>query len=247
MSVIAITQVAGGVGATTLATNLTNVWPAHSRILMELGVTGGSLIQIMGFDSRSCVIPPTLTDLVTNGYEFGSEGNTPASLSYGDMEEWELPVVPGPVVPDFPRPGEPAWWQRRVDLAVESNLDVIVDMGRVAPEHMIIHNRILNSAAVILVVVRNVSEARTAVSRLTLYQDRLAIAVISRLRSSPQEISEQLDGRECAEVLRFEDDIADHLWRGTLVTESKIKKPRKEYLDAVNQLAAYLQRAKPNV
>jgi len=246
MSVIAITQVAGGVGATTLAANLTNVWPSHSRILMELGVTGGSLVQTMGFDSRACEIPPTLSDLVTNGYEFGSSGDKPSSLSYGNREEWELPVVPGPIVPDFPHPGEPSWWQRRVDLAVESNLDVIVDLGRVAPEHMIIHNRILNSAAVILVVVRNINEARTAMSRLTLYQDRLAIAVISRLRSSPQEISDALEGRDCAEVLRFDDDIADHLWRGTLVTESKIKKPRKEYLDAVNRLAVYLKGVKPN-
>jgi hypothetical protein len=213
---------------------------------MELGVTGGSLVQIMGFDSRACEIPPTLSDLVTNGYEFGSSGDKPLSLSLGDIEDWELPVVPGPVVPDFPRPGEPSWWQRRVDLAIESNLDVIVDMGRVAPEHMIIHNRILNSAAVILVVVRNVNEARAAMSRLTLYQDRLAIAVVSRLRSSPQEISDALDGRDCAEVLRFDDDIADHLWRGALVEESKVKKPRKDYLDAVNRLAAYLQKAQTN-
>lgn len=134
------------------------------------------------------------------------------------------------------------WWQRRVDLALSTTLDVIVDLGRVAPEYLALHNRVLNTATIILAVVRNMDEARRIVARLTLYQDRLAIVVISKLRSTPQEITEAT-GCACAGVLPFDDEIANHLWRNMLVTESKAKRPSRLYLDGVNQLASYLRGA----
>jgi hypothetical protein len=247
MALVVLTQVAGGVGTTTLAANLTNLWPLHPRILLELGITGGSLMQVMGFDAQASNTPASLSDLLADGYDLGLSEVQAPSLAGRNPERWELPVVPAPVIPDFPRPGEPMWWQKRVDLALSTNLDVIVDLGRVAPEHMGIHNRVLNTAAIILVVVRNIEEARRAVARLTLYQDRLAIVVISRLRSMPQEVTDATGGVLCAEVLPFDEDIATHLWRNALVTESKAKKPSKQYLDGVSHLAHYLRGAELSV
>jgi hypothetical protein len=198
-------------------------------------------MQIMGFDAQASDVPATPSDLAKFGYDLGLSESQAISLASLAPEKWELPVVPAPIMPDFPRPGEPIWWQRRVDLALDANLDVIVDLGRVAPEHMGIHNRVLNAAAIILVVVRNMNEARHAVARLTLYRERLAIVVISKLRSTPQEITDATGGHACAGILPFDDDIASHLWQNALVTESKAKRPSRLYLDAVGELATYLR------
>jgi len=241
MALVALTQVAGGVGTTTLAANLTTLWPVDTRILLELGITGGSLMRVMGFDAQASGVPASLSDLVGDGYDLGLSEVSAPGLAGLAPEKWELPVAPAPVIPDFPHPGEPIWWQRRVDLALSANLDVIVDLGRVAPEHMGIHNRVLNASTIVLVVVRNIEEARHAVARLTLYRERLAIVVISRFRSTPEEITDATGGVLCAEVLPFDEDIAIHLWRNMLVTEPKAKKPSKHYLDGVSHLATYLR------
>ena len=68
MAVFALTQVKGGVGATTLAANLTSLWPHRARILVELGITGGDFARIMGFDTPAVSSP---TALVDDGFDFG--------------------------------------------------------------------------------------------------------------------------------------------------------------------------------
>jgi MinD-like ATPase involved in chromosome partitioning or flagellar assembly len=237
MEVIAITQVAGGVGATVLAANLTNLWPVPNRVLMELGITGGALLRVMGFEHQ--LGTADFAD-IKDGYDLGTPETVAPKLAELGPEEWELPVLPAPGIPDFPRPGQPFWWQQRLELAFNSPLDVICDLGVVAPEHLGIHNRVLNAASVILVVVRTIDEARHAVARLSLYKDRLALVVVSRLRSLPEEITQAASGVVCAGVLPFDDDITRYLWRNMLVVDSKAKQVRR-YLEEVGRLATYLR------
>ena len=235
MPIFAVTQMKGGVGATTLAVSLTNLWPNQSRILVELGITGGELTNTMGFSIQPPASPKSLT---RDGFDFGADLNPVPSLSDVPQDEWELPVMPAPAIPDFPHPGDPMWWQKRVDLITQTNLDVIADLGRIAPEHLGIHNRVLNAAIAIIAVVRNLPEAKAAVSRLAMYQDRLAIVMISKLRSLPEEITEAT-GCTCFGVLPFDDAIASNTWRNILVTPAKTKSV-KNYLDATTKLAITL-------
>jgi MinD-like ATPase involved in chromosome partitioning or flagellar assembly len=241
MEVVAVTQVAGGVGATVLAANLTNLWPVPNRVLMELGITGGSLMRVMGFENQLGSAEVVPSDIVKDGYDLGTPDAVAPKLAELEPEHWELPVLPAPGIPDFPRPGNPFWWQQRVELALDARLDVIVDLGVVAPEHLGIHNRVLNAASVVLVVVRTIDEARHAVARLSLYRDRLALVVVSRLRSLPEEITQATEGVVCAGVLPFDDDITRNLWRNMLVMDSKAKKPSRQYLEEIGRLATYLR------
>ena len=235
MPVFALTQMKGGVGATTLAANLTNLWPSQSRILVELGITGGDLAWTMGFDIHPPESPQSLT---REGFDFGVDIDPVPNLSDVPQDEWELPTMPAPAIPDFPRPGESIWWQKRVDIITQTNMDVIVDLGRIAPEHLGIHNRVLNAATAVVAVVRNLPEAKAAVNRLAMYQDRLAIVIISRLRSLPEEIT-QATGTTCLGVIPFDEAIASNTWRNVLVTPSKTKSI-KNYLDATASLAKAL-------
>lgn len=235
MPLFAFTQMKGGLGTTTLAANLTNLWPNQNRILVELGITGGDLSWAMGFDIQSPASPQSLT---RDGFDFGADMEPVPNLSDVPQKEWELPVMPAPVIPDFPRPGEPMWWQTRVDLMTSNHMDVIADLGRIAPEHLGIHNRVLNAATAVVAVVRNLSEAKAAVRRLAMYQDRLAIVMISKLRSLPEEITEAT-GCTCLGVLPFDDAIGSNTWRNILVTSAKTKSA-KNYLDATARLAQTL-------
>ncbi len=235
MSIFTFTQIRGGVGATTLAANLTNLWSNPNRIMVELGITGGDLARIMDFDAHASTSPTTLVD---GGKDFGQANNHLVGLSETSTDKWELPVLPAPIMPDFPNPGEKMWWQNRVDLMLSAHTDVIVDMGRVAPEHLGIHNRVLNASTAIVVVVRNISEAVAAASRLAMYQDRLALVMINKLYSLPSEISEAT-GTTCVNVLPWDDAITANMWRNVLVSKAKAKSV-KQYLQATSDLAIYL-------
>lgn len=234
MAIYTFTQVKGGNGTTTLAANLAYQWPKPNRILVELGITGGSLAQMMGFDIAA---PSSPKNMVEEGYDLAYEGEL-TRLSSLDKKEWLLPALPAPAIPDFPHPGEKMWWQSRVDLATQTDMDVICDLGLVAPEHLIIHNRILNASIVIVAVAKNSFEAKAAVKRLARYRDRLAVVIISKLRSLPVEITEEV-GCECLAVLPYDDAIADSTWRNILVSPSKAK-PVREYLAMVSELGEKL-------
>ena len=125
-----------------------------------------------------------------------------------------------------------------MDLTTQTDMDVICDLGLVAPEHLIIHNRVLNASIVIVAVARNSSEAKAAVKRLARYRDRLAVVLSSKLKSLPVEITEGV-GCECLAVLPYDDAIADNAWRNILVSQSKAK-PVRDYLAAVFNLAEKL-------
>lgn len=233
MSIFALTQVRGGVGATTLAANLAYLWPPGTdRILVELGVTGGNLTWTMGFDIQA---PPSPQSLTRDGFDMGRQTANPPTLGEVKSEDWVFPVLPAPEIPDFPLPGQQTWWQRRVDLMLETHMDVIVDLGTVAPEHLVIHNKVLNAATGIIAVARNLSEAKAALRRLAMYQDRLAVVIISTLKSLPSEVSEEI-GCECLDVLPFDDAIVEKTWRNVLVGQSKTK-PVRQYVEAVSKLA----------
>ena len=235
MAVFALTQVKGGVGATTLAANLTSLWPHRMRILVELGITGGDLARIMGFET-----PPATSagDLVEDGFDFGHLDGAFPKLADTAPETWELPVLPAPATPDFPHPGEAMWWQKRVDLILGSHIDVIADLGRVAPEHLGIHNRVLNAATAIVAVVGSLSEGIAAASRLSMYSERLAMVMINKLYSLPEEVTEAT-GATCVGVFPRNDAIASSASRHIVVTHAR-SKPVKQYLDAVAKLADYL-------
>ena len=235
MAIFTFTQISGGVGATTLIANLTNLWANPSRIMVELGITGGDLARIMNFNALASTSPSTL---VENGKDFGQANSQPIGLSELPTDKWELPVLPAPVMPDFPNPGEKMWWQKRVDLMLSAHMDVIVDMGRIAPEHLGIHNRVLNASTAIAVVVRDTSEAVAAASRLAVYQDRLAIVVVNKLYSLPSEISEAT-GTPCVNVFLWDGAITANTWRNVLVAKAKAKSV-KQYLQATSELAVYL-------
>jgi len=235
MPIYAFTQIKGGNGTTTLAANLAYHWPNPGRILLELGITGGSLAQMTGVDMTP---PPSPKSLVEEGYDLAHEGGPLPRLSSMDKKDWQLPVLPAPAIPDFPHPGGKMWWQSRVDLATQTDMDVICDLGLVAPEHLVIHNRVLNASIVVVAVARNRSEAKAAVKRLARYRDRLAVVVISKLRSLPLEISEEV-GCECLAVLPHDGAIEENTWKNILVSPSK-SKPVKEYLAAVAALGEKL-------
>lgn len=235
MAIFAFTQIRGGVGATTLVANLTNLWPNPNRILVELGVTGGDIARIMGFSTLASPSPITIID---DGRDFGQDDSQPVALSEITNDKWELPVLPAPVMPDFPSLGEQIWWQKRVDLILQSHMDVIVDMGRITPEHLGIHNRVLNAATVIVVVVRSIDEAIAAASRLAMYQERLALVMINKLRSLPEEITDAT-GIHCVNVLPYDDAIPDNTWHNLLVNKAKAKSVR-QYLQAVSDLSTFL-------
>ena len=233
MTIFAFTQISGGVGATTEIANLTSMWPNPNRIMVELGATGGDVARIMGFNTPAS---PSPTGILDDGRDFGQED--PRPLSEITNDKWELPVLPAPVMPDFPSLGEQIWWQKRVDLILQSHMDVIVDMGRIAPEHLGIHNRVLNAASVVVVVVRSIDDARAAASRLALYQERLALVMINKLRSLPDEITEAT-GIHCISVAPWDYAIEDNTWRNLLVTKAKAK-PVKAYLQAASDLVTFL-------
>ena len=235
MAVFALTQVKGGVGVTTLAANLTSLWHHRMRILVELGITGGDLARIMGADAHDASSP---TGLVDDGLDFGHLDGTLPKLAGTASETWALPVLPAPSTPDFSRPTEPMWWQGRVDLILASRMDVIVDLGRVAPEHLGIHNRILNAATAIVAVTRSLSEGVAAASRLSMYQDRLAIVMINKLYSLPEEVAEAT-GATCAGVLPWDDSIAASSPADIVLTRPRAK-PAKQYLADAAKLAQYL-------
>ena len=130
------------------------------------------------------------------------------------------------------------WWQSRVDLILGSGIDVIVDLGRVAPEHLGIHNRVLNAATAIVAVVGSLSEGVAAASRLSMYSERLAIVLINKLRSLPEEVTEAT-GATCVGVLLRDDAIGAATSPNILVTHARAK-PVKQYLDATATLARYL-------
>ena len=233
MAIYAFTQIRGGVGATTLIANLTNLWPKPNRIMVELGVTGGDVAGIMGFNT---LVPPSPPAILDDGKDFGQEDPRPLSEIAND--KWELPVLPAPVMPDFPNLGEQIWWQKRVDLILQSHMDVIVDMGRIAPEHLGIHNRVLNAATVVVAIVRSTDEAIAAASRLAMYQERLALVMINKLHSLPEEITEAT-GIHCISVAPWDYAIEDNTWRNLLVAKAKAKSV-KQYLLAASELAVFL-------
>ena len=234
MAVFALTQVKGGVGTTTLAASLTRAWPHRMRILVELGIAGGDLARIMDFDAAPSPVSP---GLVEDGFDFGHLSGL-RKLAGTTPESWELPVLPAPPTPDFPRSGETMWWQNRADLMLASHGDVIADLGRVAPEHLGIHNRVLNAATAIVVVIHSLSEGISAASRLAMYQDRLAMVMISKLRSLPEEVSDAT-GAPCVGVLPWDDSIAAAAAGNVLVVRSRAK-PVKQYLAGASELAHYL-------
>lgn len=234
MAIYAFTQIRGGVGATTLIANLTNLWPNPNRIMVELGVTGGDVAKIMGFNTLATTSPTAILD---DGKDFGQEDPHPPALSEITNDKWELPVLPAPVMPDFPSPGEQIWWQKRVDLILQSHMDVIVDMGRIVPEHLGIHNRVLNAATVVVVVVHSTNEAIAAASRLAMYQERLALVMINKLHSLPEEVTEAT-GIHCVNVLPWDDAIEENTWHNLLVTKAKTKSVR-QYLQAASELAIF--------
>jgi hypothetical protein len=203
--------------------------------MVELGVTGGDVAKIMGFNTLASPSPVSILD---DGKDFGQEDPHPPALSEITNDKWELPVLPAPVMPDFPSLGQQIWWQKRVDLILQSRMDVIVDMGRIAPEHLGIHNRALNAVDTIVVVVRSTDEAIAAASRLAMYQDRLALVMINKLHSLPDEVTEAT-GTHCINVLPWDDAIEENTWRNLLVTKAKAKSVR-QYLQATSELANFL-------
>ena len=234
MAIYSFTQAKGGPGTTALAANLTNVWPNHNRILVELAPSGGTLAWSMGFAALSAT---AVESLAKGGYDFADPSGSPKPLNASDPSEWQLPVLPAPMIPDYPPPGEKMWWQRRAELITSARMDVICDLGVVMPEHLGIHNRVLNASTLIVAVARDLHEARFAAKRLALYHDRLALVVISPLRSLPEEIASET-GCACLAVLLRDETIAENLWRGVVVVEQK-KQPKqvKEYSAAVADLA----------
>jgi len=237
MAIYSFTQAKGGPGTTTLAANLSNVWPRYNRILVELAPSGGTIAWSMGFEALSAPGNPMSDSLAQGGYDFANPSGSPKPLSISEPSEWQLPVLPAPMIPDYPPPGEKMWWQRRAELITSARMDVICDLGVVMPEHLGIHNRVLNASTLIVAVARDLHEARFAAKRLALYHDRLALVVISSLRSLPEEIASET-GCACLSVLPRDDAIAENLWRGVLVVEQK-KQPKqvKEYSAAVADLA----------
>ncbi len=234
MAVYAFTQVKGGAGTTTLAANLANAWPNQGRVLLELAVGGGALARSMGYDT----LPAATVENPAQGiYDFAVDQDRPKPLQGTDPSSWLLPVLPAPQIPDYPHPGEKMWWQQRVEFATGTDLDVICDLGPVAPEHLMIHNRIMNAATVVVAVVRNLHDARFAAKRLALYHDKLALVMISPFRTLASEVSEAA-GSACLQILPWDDAVAENLWRGILLIEQKKQpKPVKEYASAVAELA----------
>ncbi len=237
MPIFAFTQVKGGVGTTSLAANVTNLWPENGRIMVELGITGGSILRTMGYDPALCASRPA--NPILDGLDLGHEGQVPPSLQEVPQDSWELPMLAAPAIPDFPHPGEPMWWQERVDLMIGTNLDVIADLGTVAPEHLAIHNRVLNASAAVIAVARNQAEALAAVGRLAQYRDRLAVVMMSELYSLPDEVGGAI-GCPCAGVLPWDPAIPASMWRGMLATSTRVK-PARRYFEAARNLATYLR------
>ena len=235
MAIFSFTQIKGGNGTTTLSANLAELWPNPDRILMEMGVGGGNLGWTMGYDLAAPSAPTSLTE---DGYDLVPEDGPPRRLSEIDKKDWQLPVLPAPMIPDFPPPGEKMWWQKRAELATQTEMDVICDLGVCVPEHLTIHNRVLNASISVIAVAASSEEAKVAVKRLAKYRDSLAVVIISKYKSTPAEIT-GLVGCPCFAVLPRNDAIAESAWRNVLASDKS--KQGREYLTAVAALAHRLR------
>lgn len=165
---VAIMQMSGGVGATTLALNLVHidVWPRSDRILLSMSPTdSGDLFFRFGFrqntksdaysylDYSDLHGPPGIISL---GWDVGNADRTlPRALSSLSSSEWILPIVPQPRFSDAISVSDHAWWNVLLDKASQSDLDVIIDAGRALPDGFGVTRQVIEFADVVYLLVRD--------------------------------------------------------------------------------------------
>lgn len=231
MGLFVFTQMTGGVGTTTVAANTTYMWPNRRRMLIELGITGGDLMQKMDLSITSAVS----NDLIESGWDIGKDSD-PIPLSKLHEDAWELPAILAPAIPGVPSPGQPTWWENRMTMATRSDMDIICDIGKVAPEHLIMHNQVLNVATVIVGVIGKLSDAKIVGERLAAYRDRLALLLVSPQKTLPQEVTDTT-GVQCLGVLPRNPDIENRFWKNILVSDDR---KSRDYHNGIASLAMKL-------
>jgi len=151
MKSIAIMQISGGVGASTLAMNLVHlsVWPHAKRVLLSLNPSdAGDIFFQFGFPEQNSIYldPSELyaeNSIVSLGYDVGDPNKRmPSKLALADPENWILPIVPQPTFTSPLDPRQSPWWDLLLSKSMDADVDTIIDAGRILPDYYGIHRRV---------------------------------------------------------------------------------------------------------
>jgi hypothetical protein len=242
---IAITQVAGRVGATMLAVNLVHkdVWPRGERMMLSLNpADAGDLFFRFGFPEGQNIyldqsaLFSDASSLVALGVDVGLPNRrTPSPLYTTDPANWVIPVLPQPSFTTAPDPMRPPWWDVVVNKALDVDLDTIIDAGRILPDSYGIHQRVFDYVDEIYLLVSSeweLQKAQVVISRLS---KKITLVLVGDTGMLEENVDQF--GFQKTLLLPWNNKIADELAKNTVATAGKSRVMR-QYLQLLAEVTA---------
>lgn len=196
MKSIAVTQLSGGSGCSTLAEHLAHVSvaPNPHRILwpVSLGDTS-DIIAKYGFENfqEYSLKLSQLSEQATVysiAFDVGRPGTREPSrlLPTDDKTGWIMPVIPSPSADtQLANVASEIEWRRRVlEMLFDLDFDVIFDVGVPLPVRMTIHNDVFNFADRIIVLIKHPWELEKLPNIFAGMSDKTTLVLVGDAMSS---------------------------------------------------------------
>ncbi len=228
MRSIAIMQISGGSGATTLAMNLAHlsVWPNAKRIMLSLNpADAGDIFFRFGFpEQNSIYVDPSELyaehSVISLGYDVGApDRRMPSKLALTTPDNWVLPIVPQPSFTAPLDPRQPPWWELLLSKSADADVDTIIDAGRILPDYYGIHRRIFDYADTVYLLIASEWELQKAKVVASRHSAKTVLVLVGEAAS----LEEKVDPFGFSETLLMPHDkrLAAEFAKATVATEAK--------------------------
>ncbi|WP_276972103.1 hypothetical protein [Ferrimicrobium acidiphilum] len=229
MRSVAITQISGRVGATVLALNLVHhdVWPRDERILMSLNpADSGDLFFRFGFpEQQSIYLDPSelvgdASSIISLGYDIGVPNRRmPSRLYTTEPSNWILPVLPQPSYSAAPDPLQSPWWDTALNKALDVDLDVIIDAGRILPDFYGIHRRVFEYSDEIYLLISSEWEMQKAQVVASRFSKKITLVLVGNAAALEENVTQF--GFQNTLLLPWNQKIDAELAKNTVATAGK--------------------------